>query len=115
MSEIAKHKYVRSKKLLKLTAQLPCQLCGAEHQVQAAHCNWGGGKGFGIKADDNLIAALCYECHHDVDQGHRWSKRERQQAWWYAHRKTVERLVEMQLWPVDIPLPNEQEWHRLLT
>ena len=37
--------------------------------VQAAHTNWGGGKGRGIKADDNLVAALCLHCHFEIDQG----------------------------------------------
>ncbi len=115
MIEVPKHKYVRSKKLLKLVSQLSCQLCEAGDQVQAAHTNWGGGKGRGIKADDNLVAALCQRCHYDIDQGHQWSRRERQQAWWYAHRKTVKALVDANTWPVDIPLPNEQEWQRLLT
>jgi len=52
---IPKHQYVRSRKLLKLVTELPCQHCGAEHMVQAAHSNWGGGKGRGVKADDNLV------------------------------------------------------------
>ena len=108
-----KHNYVRSKKLLKLVAELDCQLCGSGTMVQAAHSNWGGGKGRGIKADDNLTAALCMYCHYDIDQGAKWSRRERQQAWWLAHRKTVETLVERGLWPIDIPLPNEEEWKRL--
>ena len=64
-----KHDYVRSKKLLALVAQLPCQHCGIDGQTQAAHTNWGGGKGRGIKADDNLTAALCQPCHAEIDSG----------------------------------------------
>ena len=102
---IAKHPYVRSKKLLKLVASLDCQLCGSGLMVQAAHTNWGGGKGRGIKADDNLTAALCQRCHYDIDQGAKWSRAERQQAWQVAHFKTVQLLVDTGQWPVDIPIP----------
>lgn len=100
-----KHKYIRSKKLLKLVASLDCQLCGSGVCVQAAHTNWGGGKGWGIKADDNLTAALCMSCHYDIDQGAKWSKAERQQAWNVAHYKTVQTLTDNGQWPVDIPVP----------
>lgn len=109
-----KRKYVRSEKLLRLVAELDCQFCGSGLFIQAAHSNWGGGKGRGIKADDNLVAALCMYCHHDIDQGTKWSKRERQQAWWLAHRKTVDLLVGTGRWPVDVPLPSETEWERFL-
>ena len=101
-----KHQYVRSQKLLKLVAGLACQSCGIDNGVQAAHSNWGGGKGRGIKADDNLVAALCQTCHYDIDQGAKWSKSERQQAWNIAHFKTVQLLVDTNQWPVDIPIPN---------
>jgi hypothetical protein len=111
---IPKHPYVRSKKLLRLVASLDCQLCGSGHFVQAAHTNWGGGKGRGIKADDNLVAALCMSCHHDIDQGAKWSKKERQQAWVVAHMKTVQHLTDTNQWPVDVPLPSEAELTRLI-
>ena len=101
-----KHQYVRSQKLLKLVAGLACQNCGIDNGVQAAHSNWGGGKGKSIKADDNLIAALCQTCHYDIDQGSKWSKAERQQVWQEAHHKTVQLLVDTNQWPVDIPVPN---------
>jgi hypothetical protein len=60
--------------------------------VQAAHTNWGGGKGRGIKADDNLVAALCQKCHWEVDQGHTLTKVERQTMWQAAHEKTIKAL-----------------------
>lgn len=107
---IPKHQYVRSKKLLRLVTELDCQFCGSPHFVQAAHSNWGSGKGRGIKADDNMVAALCMNCHHDIDQGAQWSKQERQRAWWIAHRKTVELLVDQGLWPLDVPIPDGTEW-----
>jgi hypothetical protein len=100
-----KHNYVRSKKLLKLVASLDCQICGSGVCVQAAHSNWGGGKGRGIKADDNLTAALCMTCHYDIDQGIRWSKAERQLAWKVAHYKTVQALTDSGQWPPEVPVP----------
>ena len=100
-----KHNYVRSKKLLKLVAELDCQACGSGQMVQAAHTNWGGGKGRGIKADDNLVAALCLKCHFEVDQGKDLTKDERQLMWYLAHTLTVEKLCERGLWPADVPVP----------
>lgn len=84
-----KHIYIRDKKFLKLVASLDCQHCGSSEGVQAAHTNWGGGKGRGIKADDNLVAALCQSCHFDIDQGHRLTKAQRQELWSAAHIKTL--------------------------
>jgi len=87
-----KHVYVRDKALLKRVVQLDCQHCGSGEMVQAAHSNWGGGKGRGIKADDNLIAALCLKCHWEVDQGAKLSKQQRQQMWQNAHEKTIKAI-----------------------
>jgi hypothetical protein len=100
-----KHSYVRSKKLLKLVAGLDCQACGSGNMVQAAHTNWGGGKGRGVKADDNLVAALCLKCHYEIDQGKDMSKEERQEMWEQAHIATVKKLYIQGLWPVDVPTP----------
>jgi hypothetical protein len=102
---LKKHEYVRSKKLLKLVASLDCQCCGLGQMVQAAHTNWGGGKGRGIKADDNLVAALCLHCHFEIDQGANLDKNERQQLWNQAHQKTVDALTSTGRWPKDVPLP----------
>jgi hypothetical protein len=102
---IEKHSYVRSKKLLKLVASLDCQSCGSGHMVQAAHTNWGGGKGRGIKADDNLVAALCLKCHYEIDQGKDLSREERQEKWLHAHVATVARLCNTGDWPADVPMP----------
>jgi len=102
---IIKHQYVRSKKLLKMVASLDCQACGSGHMVQAAHTNWGGGKGRGIKADDNLVAALCLKCHYEIDQGKTLSKEQRQKLWNDAHKSTVKALAND--WPVNVPKPME--------
>jgi hypothetical protein len=101
----AKHQYIRSKKLLKLVAELDCQACGSGQMIQAAHTNWGGGKGRGIKADDNLVAALCLKCHFEVDQGKDLTKDERQLMWYLAHNLTVAKLCEQGKWPADVPVP----------
>jgi hypothetical protein len=99
-----KHQYVRSQKLLKLVAALSCQSCGMDNGVQAAHSNWGGGKGKGIKADDNLVAALCLKCHYEIDQGAHLSKDERKEMWLKAHKATIEALGDR--WPTEVPIPH---------
>jgi len=105
MTQYLKHQYVRSQKLLKLVVGLACQNCGIDNGVQAAHTNWGGGKGRGIKADDNLVAALCLKCHYEIDQGAHLSKDERQELWQKAHQRTVDELVNNNQWPKDVPIP----------
>lgn len=86
----------RSVKLLEACRELPCTLCGAEDgTIVAAHSNQQrDGKGTGIKAHDYRVAALCFPCHAAIDQGHRMSKEEKQQAWEKAHRKTIGFLFE---------------------
>lgn len=62
----------------------------------AAHSNQQrDGKGMGIKAHDYRIAALCYTCHANIDQGKTLSKHEKFEAWDEAHRKTIGWLFEM--------------------
>lgn len=48
----------------------------------------------GIKAHDYRIAALCVECHVEIDQGSRLSKEERKTQWDEAHRRTIGELFE---------------------
>jgi hypothetical protein len=101
-----KHQYIRSQTLLRNARELPCQYCGADDgTVVAAHANWGGGRGRGIKADDNLIASLCHACHMEIDQGKGLTKEERQKIWLYAHKETVRKLQIYGLWPENVPLP----------
>jgi len=86
----------RSKPLLEVVRSSPCQLCGAQDgTVVAAHSNQQrDGKGTAIKAHDYRIAALCYSCHMELDQGSKMSKEDRQDLWEMAHRKTVGWLFE---------------------
>lgn len=85
----------RNKKLLEVIRQSPCQLCGSENgTVVAAHSNQlRDGKGRSIKAHDYRIAALCYTCHSDIDQG-KMSREDKQDLWEMAHRKTIGWLFE---------------------
>lgn len=43
-----------------------CVLCG-RHGVQVAHRN--EGRGMGRKSDPWMTAALCPECHYEIDNG----------------------------------------------
>ena len=87
-------------------ADLPCQNCYIEGQTQAAHSNWSEhGKGRGIRASDEFTAALCQTCHAELDSGARLNKEQRRDLWQMAYQRTVNRLIEKNLWPVDIPLP----------
>jgi len=94
-----KFQYFRSKAHLRNVASLPCQHCGIEGQTQAAHANWSKfGKGFGIKASDEFVAALCVNCHRELDQGMCLSKEERQTMWDNAYMKTLSELQKRGLW-----------------
>ena len=86
----------RDRKLLDVIRQSPCQACGREDgTVVAAHSNQlRDGKGRGIKAHDYRVAAMCYSCHMEIDQGKSLSKAERIEAWEEAHRRTVGWLFE---------------------
>ena len=104
---LPKHEYVRSPKLLKAVRELSCQSCGSDYGVQAAHSNWGGGKGRSIKADDNHIAALCPTCHHAIDQGYLLSREQRMKLWVVAHYRTVRKLAQQGMWPAEVPIPHD--------
>jgi hypothetical protein len=102
-----KHSYVRSKKLLKLVAGLDCQACGSgQHGAGRTHKLGWWQRSEGVKADDNLVAALCLKCHYEIDQGKDMSKEERQELWEQAHIATVKKLYIQGLWPVDVPIPS---------
>ena len=81
----------RNKKLLEAVREAPCMHCGAQDgTVVAAHSNQlRDGKGRGLKAHDYRIAALCFTCHSELDQGRAMSREERLNMWEDAHRATV--------------------------
>lgn len=89
----------RSKKLLEDCREMPCQHCGADDgTVVAAHSNQlRDGKGKGIKAHDYRVAALCFKCHAELDQGKELTKHQRQYLWEEAHRKTIGQLFQREL------------------
>jgi len=83
----------RNTKLTKLLRQLPCQHCGIQSEtVCAAHRN--EGKGMGLKNSDALCAALCVECHVQLDNGKALTKEERRDMWNRAYIKTMQYLFE---------------------
>ena len=88
----------RNKSLLKAVASLPCQHCGREGYTQAAHANWSwSGKGMGLKAHDCYTAALCVDCHYEIDQGKDMPKFAREEMWTNAWKRTV-----LELWKRDL-------------
>ena len=89
----------RSPKLLQAVRDSACQHCGAKDgTIVAAHSNqMRDGKGRGIKAHDYRIAALCFKCHYEIDQGKDLSRQERLNIWEDAHRATIGWLFENDL------------------
>jgi hypothetical protein len=89
----------RSPKLLQAVRDCPCQHCGIQDStIVAAHSNqMRDGKGRGLKAHDYRIAALCFKCHHEIDQGKDLSRAERLNTWEDAHRATIGWLFENDL------------------
>ena len=90
------NKMYRNRKLLDLVRESPCQICGAQDgTVVAAHSNQQkDGKGMGLKAHDYRIAALCFSCHANIDQGKSLNKEARKEIWDEAHRRTIGWLFE---------------------
>lgn len=58
----------RSPKLIKSVRDMDCQLCGKYGHTVPAHANWQQyGKGYGLKAHDWAVAAVCNICHDRID------------------------------------------------
>lgn len=86
----------RNKKLLEALRNLPCMNCGInDGTVVAAHRNQG--KGMGLKNSDALVASLCYQCHHELDNGMKLNKQERRDMWDQAYIRTVQFLIENEI------------------
>lgn len=105
---VPKREYIRSKALLAAVRTLPCMVTGVEGRTEPAHSNWQdiGGKGRGVKADDNRVAAMSVEIHRELDQGKKWTYAERRAIWFAAHVKTVRELLRRGLWPANVPVPD---------
>lgn len=85
----------RSERWLRAVRSLEyCVRCGA-YGVQAAHINLG--KGMGKKVDDCLTAALCPQCHHEIDNGKSLSRDERRELLRQAALDTLVQLARMGL------------------
>jgi len=80
----------RDRRLLNAVRDFACQWCGRDDgTIVAAHSNEGiAGKGMGMKASDALVAALCDQCHREVDQSSFLTRRERQEMWRTAFVRT---------------------------
>jgi hypothetical protein len=101
-----KFSYFRSKAHLRNVASLPCQWCGIEGQTQAAHSNQAKhGKGRSIKASDEFTAALCVDCHFQIDQGSLLTQDERLEIWDMAWKRTAALLNKAGKWPKNVELP----------
>ena len=44
-----------------------------------------------------MVAALCYPCHMELDQGSKMSKEERKEFWDDAYQRTMQYLFENDL------------------
>lgn len=88
----------RSRKLLDAAKDAPvCFCCGKQNDgtVVMAHANWHEyGKGKGIKAHDWAVAAICYECHSQLDQGNTMSNEDKKHVWIRAHILTLAWLFD---------------------
>lgn len=106
--------YWRSPKLMKLARRLPCMECSADNgTICGAHSNQlRDGKGKAIKAPDYRIAALCFTCHGNLDQGQLLTKAERVYLWDSAHFKTFAEFLRrgyLVLQP-GLPAPVREAW-----
>lgn len=82
---------IRNRKWLAAVAEIgSCVLCG-KYGVQVAHRN--EGRGMGQKSSDHLTAALCQECHHEIDNGRDLAQGERRARMDRAIVRTVDALV----------------------
>lgn len=89
---IQKSSPYRSDKWIAAVRSLDCCVQCGKWGVQAAHRN--ESKGMGQKTSDCLCAALCPECHFEIDNGHAMTKDERHAAMDRAIVLTIERLVQ---------------------
>lgn len=106
---VPKFVYVRDERLRDMCRALACQHCGRSGDdagVTWAHSNQSiHGKGGSVKASDQFVAAMCWDCHRELDQGGAWSQEEKVRIWNEAHRRTVAQALALGLWPADVPVP----------
>lgn len=106
---VPKFAYLRDERFRDLCRAMPCQHCGAagpDAGVTWAHSNQGQhGHARSIKASDQFVAALCWVCHRELDQGNAWDKAEKVRVWNRAHARTVALAVSLGHWPRDVAVP----------
>lgn len=87
-----------NRKLLDLAHKVTdCTIClpgvcegHSPHGCEPAHANWQQyGKGMGLKAHDCFVAAACHSCHAELDQGLRFTKAEKLEAWQRGFERTL--------------------------
>lgn len=81
----------RNRRLLDLAHRVTeCQACGRHTEgCEPAHANWSEfGKGMGLKAHDLFHAAMCHQCHAELDQGCKMSFEDRKAMWTRAYINT---------------------------
>jgi hypothetical protein len=89
----------RNPALLRLARLAPhCMGCLKRNtgDVVSAHSNqYRDGHARSIKAADYRIAFLCtHPCHHELDQGSKWTREQRREFFEEAHRATIGWLFE---------------------
>lgn len=82
----------RSEAWLAAVRKLGCMRCFKEGSTQAAHRNQG--KSLAMKTDDCLVAALCVECHSEIDSGRDMTRAERREAMDVAILMTLRALAK---------------------
>lgn len=92
MKSYLKRPVFRSVPMRMAVARLECMACGVEGQTQAAHLN--EGKGMGLKTSDAKLAALCWDCHREYDQGSSMTREQRRAFGYEMVSKTLSRLIE---------------------
>lgn len=109
MLSFAKTKPLRDERFKVMCRSMPCQSCGLAGPLAGvtwAHSNFSEhGKGGARKADDCFVAALCFVCHRNLDQGSKMSYDERRAFWYRAYERTVRTAVRLGLWPRGVVLP----------
>ena len=81
-----------SEKFRRAVASQECGACNSMAGSQAAHENMN--KGMGLKVSDARCAALCVNCHRELDQGKKMTREERREFWKDAYISTIVRMIE---------------------
>lgn len=92
---IPKSKPYRNRKWLAAVGQIECCVLCNRYGIQVAHRN--EGKGMSQKTDDSLTAALCLQCHDEIDNARHLSRDERRARMDQAIVLTLQALTRLGL------------------